>query len=144
MKEKLLHHEDGRRTFCLIFEDGEEIIDSLIKFSIKHQLGSSYLSGSGGLAIVTLGYDDPGRNVHNDNKVRETVQVLSLDGFITIDSGTPHIDARAVIGKADGTALGGKLLAASASPRCEIIVSETPRYMRRHEDPHTKRAAIPV
>jgi predicted DNA-binding protein with PD1-like motif len=52
------------------------------------------------------------------------------------------VHAHVVLGKADATAHGGHLVEGHVRPTLEIIVTETPRHLRRRFDPHSKLALI--
>jgi predicted DNA-binding protein with PD1-like motif len=74
--------------------------------------------------------------------IDEQVEVLSFIGDITLDQGRPKLHAHVVLGKADGTAHGGHLLEGHVRPTLEVIVTETPRHLRRRFDPASGIALI--
>jgi predicted DNA-binding protein with PD1-like motif len=74
--------------------------------------------------------------------VPEQVEVLSLLGNIAANEGKPKIHAHVVLGKADGTALGGHLLRATVWPTLELVIEESPVHMRRKSDPETGLALL--
>ena len=76
--------------------------------------------------------------------VREQVEVLSMNGDITIQGGSPKIHAHVVIGKSDGTAHGGHLMEAHVFPTLELILMESPKFMMRRFDAETGLALIDV
>jgi predicted DNA-binding protein with PD1-like motif len=54
------------------------------------------------------------------------------------------LHAHVVVGKADGTAHGGHLLAAVVRPTLEVILVESPRHLQRRHDAETGLALIRV
>jgi predicted DNA-binding protein with PD1-like motif len=52
------------------------------------------------------------------------------------------VHAHVVVGKADGTAHGGHLMAAVVRPTLEVVVVESPRHLRRAVDPETGLALL--
>jgi predicted DNA-binding protein with PD1-like motif len=74
--------------------------------------------------------------------IAEQVEVLSLTGNIAANDGKPKIHAHVVLGKADGTAVGGHLLQATVWPTLELIVEESPVHMHRKSDPETGLALL--
>jgi predicted DNA-binding protein with PD1-like motif len=143
MKFKLIN-ETGEKTFALIFDKGDEVIGLLKKFAEDERLLTSHFSGIGALRDVVLGFFDPLRKEYKKIPVREQVEVLSMNGDITIQGGSPKIHAHVVIGKSDGTAHGGHLMEAHVFPTLELILMESPKFMMRRFDAETGLALIDV
>jgi predicted DNA-binding protein with PD1-like motif len=59
------------------------------------------------------------------------MEVLTLNGDITIFNDQHKIHAHVVLGKEDGTAHGGHLIKAIVHPTLEIILNESPVYLER-------------
>ena len=72
----------------------------------------------------------------------EQVELLSLIGDIALKDGQPVVHAHAVIGKKDGTALGGHLLKAYIRPTCEVVLTESPVQLQKFIDPESGLALI--
>jgi predicted DNA-binding protein with PD1-like motif len=143
MKFKLIN-ETGEKTFALIFDKGDEVIGLLKKFAEDERLLTSHFSGIGALRDVVLGFFDPLRKEYKKIPVREQVEVLSMNGDITIQGGSPKIHAHVVIGKSDGTAHGGHLMEAHVFPTLELILMESPKFMMRRFDAETGLGLIDV
>jgi hypothetical protein len=138
MRKKLLHEQNGQKTFVLVFDEGEEVLAGLKEFADSHQLKAAALQGIGALRHITVGFFDPGMREYRPIEIGEQVEVLSLLGDVTLDpQGQSQVHAHVVVGKADGTAHGGHLLFAHVRPTLEVIVTETPAYLRRHVDTRT-------
>jgi predicted DNA-binding protein with PD1-like motif len=68
----------------------------------------------------------------------EQVEVLSLLGDIGVEeSGKPALHLHAVLGRRDGSTVGGHLLEAHVRPTLEVVVTESPAHLRRRKDPET-------
>ncbi len=141
MKSKLLH-EDGARTYALIFETGDEVIGKLREFARAQQLGGGHFTAIGAFQDVTLAYFDWETKEYEEIPVREQVEVLTLAGDIALHEGEPKIHAHVLIGKRDGTAHGGHLMEAHVRPTLELILTESPRHLQRRHDPETGLALI--
>ncbi|CCF82969.1 conserved hypothetical protein [Nitrolancea hollandica Lb] len=61
--------------------------------------------------------------------------MLSLVGNITLDQGEPKIHAHVVVGRPDGTTLGGHILEAHIRPTLEVFVVESPTHLHRTYNP---------
>jgi predicted DNA-binding protein with PD1-like motif len=72
----------------------------------------------------------------------EQVEVVSLVGNVAIGHDGPKLHAHVVVGKRDGSAYGGHLIEGHVRPTLEIVLIETPAYLKRRSDPATGLALI--
>ena len=118
MRSKLLHESNGQKTFALIFDTGDEIVSLLQQFAREHRLGGSHFTAIGAFQDVTLGYFDWSKKDYKRIPVNEQVEVVSLVGDIAEgENGDAKIHAHVVLGKSDGTAMGGHLLEGTSARR---------------------------
>ena len=141
MRAKLLN-ENGERVFAVIFETGDDPVAGLTRFADEQKLGASAFTAIGAFSEATLGYFDWEKKDYERIPVREQVEVLALVGDIALQDGKPKLHAHVVLGKRDGSACGGHLLAARVRPTLEVIVSESPAHLKRKHDPVTGLALI--
>ncbi|HET7035789.1 MAG TPA: PPC domain-containing DNA-binding protein [Thermomicrobiaceae bacterium] len=143
MKAKLL--DSGReRTFAIVCDTGDEVMDVLMTFAREHKLDASHFTAIGAFKSATLGFFDYNTKEYRKIPVNEQVEVLSLIGDITLDDGQPKIHAHVVVGRADGTTRGGHILQATVRPTLEIVLSESPAHLYRKTDPETGLALISI
>jgi hypothetical protein len=134
---------DGRRTFVIVFDAGEEVAEGLLGFARGRRLGGAHFSAIGALSEVTLGFWDGSAREYRRIPVHEQVEVLSLSGNVAMTSeGEPKVHAHLVVGKADGTAHGGHLLAGRVRPTLEVFLVEVPARLCRRFDPQTGLALL--
>ena len=143
MKATMLH-EAQEKTVALIFDKGDEVMSTLTRFAKEHGLSAAHFTAIGAFSDVILGYFDRETRDYKKIPVREQVEVLSLVGDIALDGHDANVHAHVVIGKADGTAHGGHLIAAHVWPTLELILTESPRYLRRKTDRETGLALIEI
>jgi predicted DNA-binding protein with PD1-like motif len=141
MKSKLLH-EDGERTFVLVFDKEDEAVGQLESFVRQHDVTAARFTGIGAFSGATLGYFDRARKDYAEIPVAEQVEVLSLLGDVAVEDGEPKVHAHVVLGRSDGTALGGHLLEAHVWPTLEVVLDESPAHLRKRSDPETGLALI--
>jgi predicted DNA-binding protein with PD1-like motif len=134
MNARLLHEVDGLKTWLLVFEQGDEALRTLEAFARDHALSGSHFTGIGAFERATLGYFDWQRRDYDRIAVDEQVEVLTLAGDVATEDGQPKIHAHVVLGRRDGTALGGHLLAGHVRPTLELTVTDTPAWIRRRHD----------
>jgi len=132
------------RTFVLVCETGDEPIQELLGFANREKLASGHFTAIGAFEDVTLGYFDWSRKDYVRIPIHEQVEVLSLVGDIAVEGRTPRLHAHAVVGKRDGTAHGGHLLAGRVRPTLEIILVQPPKPVQRRFDPESRLALIDV
>ncbi|HEY3097760.1 MAG TPA: PPC domain-containing DNA-binding protein [Methylomirabilota bacterium] len=141
MKSTLLDSA-GARTWALIFDKGDEPVAGLTAFAKSQGLGGAHFTAIGAFSEVTLGYFDRKARDYKKIPLREQVEVLSLIGDVALDRGEPKIHAHVVVGRADGEARGGHLLEARVWPTLEVVLTESPRHLRKRHDPETGLALI--
>ncbi len=145
MNSKLLHDSGGQKTFALIFETGDEVMSNLKAFARSKDLSSSHFTAIGAFQDVTLGYFDWRQKDYKKIPIRDQVEVVSLVGDISEgEQGSPEVHAHVVLGKSDGTALGGHLLEAHVRPTLEVMLVESPAHLKRRHDPESGLALIRV
>jgi predicted DNA-binding protein with PD1-like motif len=142
MKTTLLHEVDGLRTIALVLEPGDEAIASIASFAVEHRLGASHFTAIGAFSRAVVAYFDWPTRQYRNIAIDEQVEVLSLIGDIVIEQDLPRVHGHVVLGKADATAHGGHLIEGRVRPTLEIVVTETPRHLRRRFDPDSKLALI--
>ena len=69
--------------------------------------------------------------------------MLAGDVSLKPDGG-PQVHAHVVVGKSDGSAHGGHLMEAHVRPTLELILTESPSYLRRKYDPRSGLALISI
>ncbi len=142
MRIRQLDDADGRRTFVLVCDRADDPVEALTAAAKRFDLRAASLTGIGAFAAVTLGFFDHARRDYRRRVIREQVEVLSLIGNIALDRGEPRVHAHVVVGRADGTALGGHLLEGVVDPTLEITLVEAPATLQRRTDPATGLALI--
>ncbi len=142
MKEKLIYEKHGEKVYALIFDKGDEFMEGITQFAKGKKLQGSHFTAIGAFSDSLLGYFERDRKDYKKIPVREQVEVLSLVGDIAAKDGESSIHAHVVLGMSDGTAKGGHILEAHVWPTLEVVVTESPKHLRRLYDPETGLALI--
>ncbi len=143
MKSRLLHEDDGQRTFALIFETGDELMDQLERFAAQERVAGAQFTAIGAFREVTLGYFDWETKKYIDRRLAEQVEVASLTGDIALGpDGAPAIHVHCVLGRRDYSAVAGHLLAATIRPTLELVLVESPVHLRKRHDRQSGLALI--
>jgi predicted DNA-binding protein with PD1-like motif len=143
MNTKLLD-QHGPKTYALVFDKGDELIDGLTQFARQHNQDTASFTGIGAFSSATLGYFDRERMDYTKIPIDEQAEVLTLAGNIAFDTSRrePKIHAHVILGRADGSTLGGHVLVAHVWPTLEVVLVETPAHLRRATDFETGLALL--
>ena len=133
MKFKSLN-ADTQKTFAIILQSSDEVMKNILSFAKQEKLHAAQFNAIGAFSKVTLGYFDFSIKDYKKIEVNEQVEVLNVAGDISLYKDEYKIHAHVVIGKQDGTAHGGHLMKAIVHPTLEIILTESPAYLKREMD----------
>jgi predicted DNA-binding protein with PD1-like motif len=125
-------------THVVTFEPGEDPVAGLARLAAELALDGAGFTAIGAFEHAVVGWFDLDRRDYQRIPIDEQVEVLSLLGDITKDAGSGvKVHAHAVLGRRDGSTMGGHLLEASVRPTLEVVITETPARIRRRHDPAT-------
>jgi hypothetical protein len=144
MRSKIIHEFAGQRTFALIFDTGDEVMQTLQHFAEENRLLGSHFTAIGAFSEATLAYFDWQKKKYIDIPVHEQVEVLMFSGDIAEQDGKRKVHAHAVLGTSTGDARGGHLKTAKVRPTLELILTESPAHLRKQVDPETGLALIRI
>lgn len=142
MRSKLLHEDDGLRTFAIVFDKGDEAKDGLTNFAVEQDITGASITAVGAFQQALLAYFDREQTRYLDIPIEEQVEVLSLVGDIALNGDEPEVHAHVVVGHRDGSTSGGHLQKAVVWPTLEVIVEETPENLCKRVDQDTGLALI--
>ena len=138
MKSRIIHDAHGLRTFVAVLDIDDEVSACLQRLAEAENLTAAQVTAIGAFKDAILTYWDWDTKSYQAIPVREQVEVLSLNGDITLDEAGRHkLHLHTVLGRRDGTAMGGHLKEAHVRPTLEVIVTEAPAHLHRKEDPTT-------
>jgi hypothetical protein len=143
MQYKLINN-DQQKTYAVILESGEEVMEQLIAFAKKEKVSISQFTAIGAFSDTVVGFFDFSIKDYKKIPLKEQMEVLTLNGDITLFNDQYKIHAHVILGKEDGRAYGGHLLKATVHPTLEIILNESPAWLRRETDAETGLALIKI
>jgi predicted DNA-binding protein with PD1-like motif len=133
------------KTFVLIFDTGDEIIEGLNRFAVEQCLAGSSFTAIGALSRVKLAWFDwETKKYETAVDLDEQVELLSLIGDVAVKDGKPAVHAHVVVGRRDGSAHGGHLVEARVRPTCELVLTEAPVHLQKQIDPESGLALIRI
>lgn len=140
MKAKLLSGDTeagGARTWALVFEIGDTVMDKLHEFAARNELRGAHFTAIGAFRDAVLYYFDWETKEYQDIAVNEQVEVLALTGNVSWSEDQPKVHAHVVLGTREGNARGGHLKEAHVRPTLEVLLTEEPKHLRRRYDEET-------
>jgi len=143
MKYQLIN-DDQQKTFAVILESGEEVMQKIMEFAKAQKISASQFTAIGAFSETIVGFFDFSIKDYKKIPFKQQMEVLTLNGDITLFKGEYKIHAHVVLGKEDGRAHGGHLLKATVHPTLEIILNESPAYLSREMDKESGLALIKV
>ena len=143
MRHKLIN-EAPERTFALVFDRGDEVVSTLQRFAAEQGLRASRFTAIGAFERATLGYFDWEKKDYERIPVEEQVEVLTLAGDVALAGSKPKVHAHVVLGRRDGSTLGGHLLEAFVRPTLEVVLVDAPSHLSREHDPVSGLALIRI
>jgi predicted DNA-binding protein with PD1-like motif len=133
VRSKLLR--DGpERTWVLVFERGDAVVDGLAGFARDQGVSGARLWGIGALEHVELGFYRHERKDYDRFSLQEELELLALNGNLSVTGEGPRVHAHVVVGRSDGGARGGHLCEARVGPTLEVFVVESEVEIRREMD----------
>jgi predicted DNA-binding protein with PD1-like motif len=143
MRTKVLG-EGESRTIALVFEPDDEVVSTLEHFAQERGLDAAHFTAIGAFSRALLGYFSWEQKEYLKIPVNEQVEVLTLAGDIALQDDKRKVHAHAVLGRRDGSTVGGHLLQAHVRPTLELMLTESPAHLRRVHDPETGLALIRI
>lgn len=136
MKSKQLAHADpgSERTYILVLDQGEEAFAAISTFAQDNQIGGASLTAIGAFSSATLGFFDFTTKRYDEIPVDEQTEVLSAIGDIAIgDDGKASLHMHVVLGRADGSTMGGHFIKGIVRPTLEVVIRECSVELRRRK-----------
>jgi uncharacterized protein len=135
MQAKRISVDGAETAYLLVLEDGDEVVAVLREFVAAEKLRTCRFTAIGALSDLVLGCYETSRRDYTRIPVNEQVEVLTLAGNVTEADGQARVHAHIVIGRQDGTTLGGHLLEGHVRPTLELFLTAWPvRTVRRLDE----------
>ncbi|HWE94922.1 MAG TPA: DUF296 domain-containing protein [Tepidisphaeraceae bacterium] len=124
-------------AYLLVFHTGQEVMKGLLAFAKKHELVAGHLTGIGAVSGAEIGYFDPEKNEYLRRQENGQAELLSLTGNLALYEGAPFFHVHVALGLRDGAARGGHLFELTVRPTVELVLTTSPRPVRRKIDNET-------
>ncbi|SIM84874.1 PPC domain-containing DNA-binding protein [Micromonospora cremea] len=136
--------DGGRRVVVVAVDKGEDAVAAIHDAAAECDIRGARVTAVGGFHSAEVGYFDREKRDYIRIPVDEQVEVLSLLGDIADDRGTVALHAHTVLGRRDGTTVGGHLMRGEVWPTLEVIITEVGTNLTKQVDPETGLALFPA
>jgi predicted DNA-binding protein with PD1-like motif len=124
-------------THMVFFDPGEEAIEGLASFARENDIEVASFTAIGGFESASIGFFNLETRGFDEIPFDERqVEVLSLVGEITTEGDDPLVHGHVVLGRRDGSTLGGHLLRGVVRPILIVTVNEWSRELQPHHRHH--------
>jgi predicted DNA-binding protein with PD1-like motif len=134
MQSKLVKDSPGEKVYVVIFHAGDEALSGLTDFAIKNNVQDAHFTGIGAVSRATLAWLDVPAKMYHRIGVEEQTEVLSLIGDVAMFSGKPVVHMHAVLGRHDGSTVGGHVFELRVNPTLEVFVTVNTVPLKKRPD----------
>jgi predicted DNA-binding protein with PD1-like motif len=134
MQVKLVKDTPEEKVYTVIFHKGDEALSGLTDFAIQHKVEDAHFTAIGAVSGATLAWLDVPKKMYRRIAVSEQVEVLSLIGDVATFNGKPVVHMHAVLGRSDGSTVGGHVFALDVNPTLEVFVTVNTTPLKKKPD----------
>ena len=134
MQVKLLKNTKDEAVYAVVFQRGDEALSGLTDVAINYGVGDAHFTGIGAVSGATVGWLDLQRKLYHAIPAREQVEVLLLIGDVATFNGKPIVHGHLVLGRRDGSTVGGHMWELKVNPTLEVFVTVNKTVLKKKLD----------
>jgi predicted DNA-binding protein with PD1-like motif len=134
MQVKMLKDTPEEKVYAVIFQKGDEALSGLTDFAIEHKVEDAHFTAIGAVSGATLAWLDAPNKIYHRIAVPEQAEVLSLIGDVATFNGKPVVHMHAVLGRHDGSTVGGHVFELNVNPTLEVFVTVNTTPLKKKPD----------
>jgi uncharacterized protein len=134
MKVKLVKDTAEEKVYSVIFYKGDEALSGLTDFALKYKVYDAHFTAIGAVSSAILAWLDLPHKIYRAIPVQDQVEVVSLIGDIASYQGKPIVHMHAVLGKKDGSTVGGHVFEANVNPTLEVFITANATSLMKKPD----------
>jgi predicted DNA-binding protein with PD1-like motif len=135
MQVKLVKDTPEEKVYAIVFLKGDEVLSGLTDFAAKYNVGDAHFTGIGAVSSATTAWLDLDKKMYHPTVTNQQVEVLSLIGDIAAFNGKPVVHMHAILGRRDGTTVGGHVWELNVNPTVEIFLTANTTPLAKRPDP---------
>jgi len=126
-----------RRHHLLVFDTDDDFLPVLTEFVKRNDIQGASFSGIGAFQHAVIAYWNWDTKEYEHIDVPEQVEVLALSGSIARADDEVKIHGHTILGRRDGTTIGGHLIRATVRPTLELFLADHGARLARRKDDAT-------
>jgi predicted DNA-binding protein with PD1-like motif len=134
MQVRQIGSAPDEKVYAVIFHKGDEALGGLTDFAIENKIEDAHFTAIGAESSATLAWLDLSRKDYRRIDVKQQAEVLSLIGDIAVFDGKPIVHMHAVLGKPDGSTVGGHVFELNVNPTLEVFVTVDTLPLKKKPD----------
>lgn len=135
MQVKRLNDDQSNEAYAIIFLKGDDALSGLTDFAIAHNIKDAQFTAIGAVSSATLAWLNPTEKAYHRIQVDQQCEVLALTGDISLSTnGKPFVHMHAILGKRDGSTVGGHVFELNVNPTLEVMMTVRPVALKRRPD----------
>lgn len=124
----------SNRTYALLIERGENIIESLKRFCAENGITCGHFTGVGAVDEAELAHYVVDDREYSSKKFSGPMEIANLTGNVTTKDGEVYLHAHITLGKQDFSVVAGHLNEARVHAVCEIFLTAVEAELSRKHD----------
>jgi len=113
---------------------GEPVMEKIIEFCEKENISGASITGIGALEKAEIGHYSLKEKKYVTENFEEDLEVLALNGNISLKEKKPFVHAHVTLGKKDFTVIGGHLVSAKVGATLELFIHNLGSFERKKEE----------
>lgn len=134
MLAKLVKDSPEEKVYAVVFYKGDDALSGLTDFVIENKIENAHFTGIGAISSATLAWLDPTHKIYHRIPVLEQAEVLSLIGDVATFNGKPIVHMHALLGKSNGTPIGGHVFELNVNPTLEVFMTVNSTPLKKRPD----------
>jgi uncharacterized protein len=137
MQVKLLQDTPDEKVYVIVFLKGDEVLSGLTDFAAKYKVGDAHFTGIGAISSATTAWLDLEHKMYHPTVTSQQVEVLSLTGDVASFNDKPVVHMHAVLGRRDGSTVGGHVWEMHVNPTVEVFLTANTTPLNKRADPES-------
>ena len=125
------------KTHMLVLRTGDDALKAISEFAVQKSIEGGSFSAIGAFTNSTIAYWNRDTKEYEPIEVDEQVEVLTMTGNIAMAGTERRLHAHVILGRRDGSTVGGHLQKAIVRPTLEVTIVDLGMRLARTRDEAT-------
>jgi uncharacterized protein len=125
------------KTHMLVLRTGDDAVKAIADFAGHKLIEGGSFSAIGAFQTSTIAYWNWDSKEYEPIEVTEQVEVLTMTGNVALAGNERRLHAHVILGRRDGSTIGGHLMKAVVRPTLEVFLVDLGMQLARTRDTTT-------